>query len=216
MKRLVLTLLLSAAALLAGSTLAPAGVVNAYPTGQSPVIRINVSSVRSSEPFTVTISPCIANEPVIFRFRSATVRTTCDPSTLTASATFTPRVNPGVGPQGFASQARVAQSVVAQAPPIVDVPAPGPYQVCGDLTGTGVTVPSGVTRPATLCTSVTVLDAAGPAVPPVVTTPGGGLPATGSSGLGTTTTSAIVLIAAGAFLLIVTQVRRRRSSHAAS
>ena len=215
MKRIILSLIFAAAALLVGSSVAPAGVVHAYPPGQAPVIRVNVSSVRSDQPFTVTISGCIPGETVIFRFRDQTVTTTCDPVTASASATFTPRVNPGRGPQGFASPARAAQSLVAQAPPVADVPAPGVYQVFGDLTGSGVNVPPESTRPLTLNSSIEVLAApTGPTTPPVVTTPGGGLPATGSSGLSTTATSAIVLISAGVLLLIVTQVRRRRTATA--
>ena len=54
MKRLALTLMVAAAALLSGP-LASAGVAQAYPPGQVPTIRVNVSSVRTSEPFTVTI-----------------------------------------------------------------------------------------------------------------------------------------------------------------
>ena len=89
---------------------------------------------------------------------------------------------------------------------------PGTYEVCATYTGTGATVPAGVTRPQTVCTTIQVL--AGGPVPPGV--PGGGLPATGSSGISTTTTSAIVLIGAGVALLIVTQIRRRRNTHVAA
>ncbi len=46
------------------------------------------------------------------------------------------------------------------------------------------------------------------------TTPGGGLPATGSSGMGTTTSIAIGLLAVGAGLFFVAQVRRRQPSPA--
>jgi hypothetical protein len=215
MKRVVLPLILAAATLLGLSALAPSGIVSAYPPGQNPTIRVNVSSVRSSEPFTVTISPCVPGETVLFRFRNQTVTTTCDPTTVSASATFIPRVNPGRGPQGFASPSRTTQSLVSQA--AADVPAPGPYEVCGDLTGSGATVPPGITRPQTLCSTVEVLaESTATTPPPAVTAPGGGLATTGSSGLGTTTTTAIVLIAAGALLLIVTQVRRRRSTGPAS
>ena len=215
MKRIILSLIFAAAALLVGSSIAPAGVVHAYPPGRDPVIRVNVVAVRPTETFTVTISGCTPDEEVIFRFRDQRVITTCDPDTASASATFTPRVNPGKGPQGFASPSRMTQSLVGQAPPVADVPSPGVYPVFGDLTGSGVNVPPGFTRPLTLNSSIEVLAApTGPTTPPVVTTPGGGLPATGSSGLSTTATSAIVLIAAGVLLLIVTQVRRRRSAAA--
>jgi LPXTG-motif cell wall-anchored protein len=211
MKRLVLTLILAAAALLGASMIAPVGTASAYPTGNSPVIRINVSSTRTDLPFTVTISPCIAGETVIFRFRDQVVTTTCSGNPLSASATFIPRIRPN----GLVDRSLGAEALVAQAPTPADVPAPGIYEVCGDLTGTGVTVPPGTTRPATLCTQIEVLADAPPttAAPPV-TSPGGGLPATGSNGLGTTTTSGIVLLSAGALLLIVAQVRRRRTAAA--
>ena len=107
----------------------------------------------------------------------------------------------------------VVCSGILQASATFQAPAAiGTYQVCGDLTGTGVTVPPGTIRPQTICTSIQVV-AAATTVP--ATVPGGGLPATGSSGLGTTATSAIVLLSAGALLLIVSQVRRRRSPAAA-
>jgi LPXTG-motif cell wall-anchored protein len=212
MKRLVLTLILAATALVGASVVAPGGTAGAYPPGNSSVIRINVSSVRATEPFTVTISPCIPGETVIFRFRNQTVTTTCAGNPPSASATFIPRIRPN----GLVDRSLGAQALVAQAPAEADVPAPGTYEVCGDLTGTGVTVPPGTTRPTTLCTQVEVLADAPPAttVAPVVTSPGSGLPATGSNGLGTTTTSGIVLLSAGALLLIVAQVRRRRSAAA--
>jgi hypothetical protein len=211
MKRLVLPLLLAVGTLLGVVVLSPAGNVGAYPTGNSPVIRINVSSIQVNETFTVTMSPCIANETVIFRFRNATVTTKCDPVTLSASATFTPQIRPS----GLVDRSLGAEALVAQAPTPADIPAPGIYPVCGDLTGTGVTVPPGTTRPVTLCTQVEVLaDAPPTTVAPPVTSPGSGLPATGSNGLGTTTTSAIVLLSAGALLLIVSQVRRRRTAAA--
>lgn len=212
MKRLVLSLLLAVGTLLGAVALSPAGTVGAYPPGNSPVIRINVSSVRSTEPFTVTLSPCIPGETVIFRFRNQTVTTTCSAATLSASATFIPRIRPN----GLVDRSLGAQALVAQAPVEADVPAPGIYEVCGDLTGAGVTVPPGITRPATLCTQVEVLADAPPptTVAPVVTSPGGGLPGTGSNSLGATTTTAIVLLSAGGLLLIVSQVRRRRTATA--
>jgi hypothetical protein len=88
---------------------------------------------------------------------------------------------------------------------------PGTYQVCATLTGTGADIPAGVTRPRTICTTIQVTAV----TTPPVTTPGGQLSNTGSSGLGTTTTGGIVLLAAGVLLLAVSQVRRRRSPTAA-
>ena len=183
MKRLVLTLMVAVATLLGLSALAPSGIVGAYPPGQSSGITTNVPSVPPGGTFTATVGNCLPSETVVITFEGVSITAICDPTTLQASGSFVAPTTPGT------------------------------YQVCGDLTGVGATVPQGVTRPRTVCTSIQVI-AAGPTVPP--TSPGGGLPATGSSGLGTTTTSAIVLISAGALLLIVTQVRRRRSSIATS
>jgi hypothetical protein len=179
MKRLVLTLMVAAATMLGVSALAPAGIAGAYPPARPPVINVNVPSVGPGGNFTVTIGNCEAGERVVIRFQGQARIVICNPSTLQAS--------------------------LALGAPM----APGTYEVCGDLTGTGATMPAGVTRPQTVCTSVSVL-AAATTVP--ATIPGGGLPATGSSGLGTTTTSAIVVLGAGALLLVVSQVRRRRTT----
>jgi hypothetical protein len=205
MKRLVLTLILAATALIGTSAVAPAGIVGAYPPGQSGVIRVNVSSVRLNETFTVTFEPCAEGETVIFRFRNQTETTTC--SGGSASATFTPRVPPG--------QAGRLESLLH-----AEVPGPGVYEVCGDAAGSslcteievlaaapGDTNPT-TTAPGDTTPATTVSPGAG--VPS--TTPGAGLPATGSSGIGTTATSALVLLIAGALLLIVTQVRRHRTA----
>lgn len=179
MKRLVLTLMIAAATLLGVSALAPAGVASAYPPVLPPVIDVNVPSVGPGGDFTVTVGNCLPGERVVITFQGVDRIVICNPSTLQASAAFAAPTTPGS------------------------------YDVCADLTGVGVTVPAGVTRPQTVCTSILVV-AAATTVP--VTVPGGGLPATGSSGLGTTTTSAIVLLGAGALLLIVSQVRRRRTT----
>lgn len=176
MKRLVLTLLIAATALLTGSA-----VANAYPPARTPTIIVDVPSVGPGGNFNVTIGNCEPGERVIINFRGDAQIVICNPSTLQASLGLIAPMEPGT------------------------------YTVCSELTGEGANLPPGVTRPQTLCTSVLVV-AAGPTVPPAV--PGGGLPATGSSGLGTTTTSAIILISAGVMLLIVTQVRRRRTTTA--
>jgi hypothetical protein len=181
MKRLVLTLMVTAATMLGVSALAPAGIAGAYPPARPPVINVNVPSVGPGGNFTVTIGNCLPGERVVIRFQGQARIVICNPSTLQAS--------------------------LALGAPM----AAGTYEVCAEFTGTGATVPAGVTRPTTACSSIQVIGA-GPTVP--ATVPGGGLPATGSSGLGTTTTSAIVLLGAGAMLLIVSQVRRRRTPHA--
>lgn len=178
MKRLVLTLLIAATALLTGSA-----VANAYPPARPPVINVNVPSVGPGGNFNVTVGNCEPGERVVITFRGQATVVICNASTLQASLALLAPMEPGT------------------------------YEICGELTGTGAQLPPGVTRPQTVCTSVMVVSA-GPTVPPTV--PGGGLPATGSSGLGTTTTSAIILISAGALLLIVTQVRRRRTTTAAA
>jgi hypothetical protein len=185
MKRLVLTLMVAVATLLGVSSLAPSGVAVAqYPPVGLPSISTNVPSVAPGGTFTATASNCLPGETVVFTFQGVTITAVCGATTIQASASFT-------------------------APT-----APGTYQVCAEYTGEGATVPSGVSRPQTVCTTISVL-AAVPSVP--ATTPGSGLPATGSSGLGTTATSAIVLLSAGVLLLIVSQVRRRRTTtHAAA
>ena len=167
--------------LLVGAGMSNTAAAFNYPPDETTDITTNEPTVGPGDPFNATVTNCLPGEPVIFTFEGVTRTVNCDPSTLQATQPF-------VAPM-----------------------APGTYEVCADLTGTGVTVPSGVTRPLTVCTTIQVL-AAGPTVPP--TTPGGGLPGTGSSGLGTTTTSAIVLLGAGALLLVVSQVRRRRTAPA--
>ncbi len=181
MKRLVLTLMVAAATLLGVSALGPAGIASAYPVGATSSITTDVPDVVPGGTFTANVANCLPGETVIFNFQGVSTPVTCNPTTLQAS----------LG--------------------IVAPTTPGTYQVCADLTGTGATVPSGVVRPRTICTSILVI-AAGPTVPPTI--PGGGLPATGSSGISTTTTSAIVLLGAGALLLVVSQVRRRRTTTA--
>ena len=182
MKRLVLTLMVAAATLLGVSALGSSGVAVAqYPPAATTGITTNVPSVAPGGTFTATVGNCLPGETVVITFQGVSTTVTCNSTTLQASASFAAPATPGT------------------------------YQVCADLTGTGATVPSGVTRPLTVCTSIQVI-AAGPTVP--ATVPGGGLPRTGSSGLGTTATIAIVLLSAGVLLLIVSQVRRRRSTHA--
>ncbi len=183
MKRLVLTVLVAAATMLGVSALAPAGIAGAYPISRPPVISVDVPTVGPGGNFTITIGNCLPGERVRIRFQGTVRIVICNPSTLQASL-------PAVAPM-----------------------TPGTYEICGDLTGTGTTVPPGVVRPTTVCTTIRVV-AAVPTVPP--TLPGGGLPATGSSGISTTTTSAIVLLGAGALLLVVSQVRRRRTTHTAA
>ena len=179
MKRLVLTLMVAVATLLGVSALAPSGIVGAYPVGSSSVITTDVPSIPPEGTFTATVENCLPGETVNISFDMVMIPTTCDPTTLQASASF-------VAPT-----------------------ATGTYEVCAELTGSNATVPQGVVRPRTICTSIQVA-ASGPVPPPVI--PGGGLPATGSSGLDTTTTSAAVLLGAGVMLLVVSQVRRRRSA----
>ena len=182
MKRLVLTLMVAAATMLGVSALAPSTVSAQYGTVQPPGISTDVPSVTPGGSFTATVTNCLPGETVIITFQGVSQTVTCNSTILQAGATFNAPTTPGT------------------------------YEVCANFTGGGATVPSGVTRPATVCTTIRVA-AAGPTVPPTI--PGGGLPATGSSGLGTTTTTAIVLLGAGALLLVVSQVRRRRTTAAA-
>jgi len=80
------------------------------------------------------------------------------------------------------------------------------------VTGTGTTSPA---RTASFAIALTTLPdtgapAGGGAVAPQV--PGGGLPATGSNGIGTTTTIALSLLVVGFGLFAVAQLRRRQTS----
>lgn len=183
-----------------GVLLVGAGMSNtaaAYPPGPTPSTTTTVSPTTSVGPdqppdittdvpmvdpgggFTATVTNCLPGETVVFTVDGMEGTATCDGTTQQASFPFVAPMTPGT------------------------------YEVCAELTGTGATVPSGVTRPTTVCTTIEVIGAGAPGTP---TIPGGGLPATGSSGLGTTTTSAIVLLGAGALLLVVAQVRRRRTA----
>ena len=96
---------------------------------------------------------------------------------------------------GVCSASRVATGTFTNAPT-----APGTYTVTA----------SGPTSPAR--TIVFSLAAAPTTVP--ATVPGGGLPATGSSGMGTTGGMAIGLLVVGLGLFAVAQVRRRQPSAA--
>ena len=170
-----------------GVLLVGAGVSNTaaassdYPVGEPPEIVTNVPVVGPGDNFNATVTGCLPGETVIITFEGVSREVTCDPTTLQASFPFTAPMTPGT------------------------------YQVCGLLTGTNTTVPAGVTRPTTVCTTIEVI-ASGPTVPPTI--PGGGLPGTGSSGISTTTTSALVLLGAGGLLLVVSQLRRRRTTTA--
>ena len=181
MQRLVLKLIVVVAALLGVSALASSTVSAQYVTPRPPGITTNVPTVATGGSFTVTVTNCLPGETVVITFQGASQTVTCNSTILQAGATFTAPTTPGT------------------------------YEACAEFTGVGATVPDGVTRPTTACTTIQVL-APTVTVPPGV--PGGGLPATGSSGISTTTTSAIVLISAGALLLIVTQMRRRRTAAA--
>ena len=167
-----------------GVLLVGAGMSNtaaAYPPGETTDIITNVPTVVTGGNFNATVTNCLPGETVTFIFEGVERSVTCDPTTLQASFPFVAPMTPGT------------------------------YQVCADLTGTGATVPAGVTRPRTICTTIEVI-ATGPTVPPTI--PGGGLPGTGSSGISTTTTSALVLLGAGGLLLVVSQLRRRRTATA--
>ncbi|MEO1059078.1 MAG: hypothetical protein AAFY28_19385, partial [Actinomycetota bacterium] len=153
--------------------------------------------------FTATVSNCLPGEEVIFRFQGESQSTTCSTTTFQASATFEAPQQPGI------------------------------YPVFADLTGRGSIVPiSGMAlglirpasppevdaeRPLTLVLNVEVIadtTTTGPPTTPA-TTPSGGLPDTGASGIGGTGTIAAILVGVGALLLIVAQVRKRSAASAA-
>mgnify|MGYP001822105739 CR=1 FL=1 len=154
-----------------------------YPVGQPPDIITDVPTVGTGGNFNATVTNCLPGETVTFIFEGVERTTTCDPNTLQASFPF-------VAPM-----------------------TPGSYQVCAVLTGDGATVPPGVTRPSTVCTTIEVT-ASGPTVPPTV--PGGGLPGTGSSGVDTNLALAGTALVVGLGLLIVAGIRRRDTAPATS
>ena len=169
-----------------GVLLVGAGVSNtaaAYPVGETTDIVTNVPTVIPGGTFNATVTNCLPGETVVFVFEGVSRSVTCDPTTLQASF------------------------------PFVAPTTPGTYQVCADLTGNGATVPSGVTRPRTICTTIEVV-ATGPTVPPTV--PGGGLPGTGSSGVDTNLALAGTLLVVGLGLLVVAGIRRRETATATS
>ena len=186
MKRLVLTLMVAAATLL--------GRVRARPVGRRPapiragsVVRRSPTNVPSVAPrrhhFTATVTNCLPGETVDHHLRS-NVSQTPSPATPTIPA----------------GERRLRRTHHARHLPGVR----RPHRHRRHRARRGHPADEQSARRSRCA-------AAGPTVPPVPI-PGGGLPATGSSGLGTTTTSAIVLLGAGALLLIVSQVRRRRTA----
>ena len=145
--------------------------------GESSVITTDRPTVPPGGTFIATVSNCLPGETVIFRFQGQTATATCDPTTLQASTPFPAPSTPGV------------------------------YEVCADLTGIGATVPAGVTRPQTICTTIEVLTS------DVATTiAGGGIATSGSDSTGLAATSGIVLLCAGALMLLVSRVRRSRAA----
>ncbi len=146
--------------------------------GESSTITTDKPTVPPGGTFIATVSDCLPGETVIFHFQGQTATATCDSTTLGSSTPFPAPTTPGV------------------------------YQVCADLTGIGATVPAGVTRPQTICTTIEVLTSD----IPTTTTPTGGIATTGSSGVGPLTTGGIVLLCAGALLLLVSRMRRSRAA----
>ena len=145
----------------------------------------DVPSAAPGQAVTITITGCTPGEVLTVTVNGAVVGT----ATCTASAALTTGSVLGIG---------LVQQVAGSATLTFEAPsAPGTYSVV--ITGsqgfsftTSITVASQATTPAT--------------------TPAGGLPATGSDGIGTTTGIAVGLLAVGAALFLVAQVRRRQPS----
>ena len=149
-------------------------------------VTFNLSSFTPGQAVTVSMTGCTPGETITVSVNGAVVGTAvCQASALTQGSLL------GLG---LVQQTATSATLQFTAPAT-----PGTYAVV--VTGT-----SGFRVETTL---TVVAAATTPA-----TTPGGGLPATGSSGMGTTTGIAIGLLAVGAGLFFVAQVRRRQPSPA--
>ena len=153
----------------------------------SATVTFSVSSATPGQTITITINGCTPGETVTVTLNGAVVAT----ATCTAAGGLTQGSLLGIG---LVQQTATSATATFTAPTT-----PGTYPVV--VTGN---------RGYSVTTSLTVVAAA--TTP--ATTPGGGLPATGSSGMGTTTSIAIGLLAVGAGLFFVAQVRRRQPSPA--
>ena len=161
----------------------------------------------------IVYSNCVlgaGNVTFFFKVGPYLADTAADASQSSACVAFSPDAGPAGMAMGFVAQ--TSNGGIAQA--TFNAPAaPGSYP--GTATQNGVQVGAGTV---TVTGSGVVGSPAQPATTlpgaattvPAVTTPPGGLPATGAGGLGTTTTVALGLLAVGSGLLIVAQVRRRQ------
>ena len=200
MKKLAFALLAASALLfgvgLVAQAYAPPGGAITTPANPGP-----------GQPFTTTVNCTAGAGDVTFSFTgniAATLTVACTPGSGTASV------------MGFLTQTPTGTATATFTAPT----APGTYS--GTATQGGQQVGAFtivIAQAATTTVPVTTAAPGATTVAPAVTTisptvPGGGLPATGSGGMGTMTGIAIGLLVVGAGLFIVAQVRRRETSAA--
>lgn len=195
MKKLALALI-SASALVFGFGV----VANAQYTPIPPV----VGTVTPGGPVSVRVGCTVGGGNVAFNLpatpSSATVA--CVAADAAPTGSMLGFMFPAQAPTGTATATLTAPT------------APGTYQ--GTATQGASVQTFTVVVPGQAVTTTVPATTVAPGTPTTVaaTTPGSGLPATGSSGIGTTTGIAIGLLVVGAGLFIVAQVRRRQSSPA--
>ena len=176
-----------------------------YPPGATAALTATPASGGPGYTVTATVSNCFPGESLTFTLGTSTATATCSATTFQATVTLTAPQAPGpynvtvpLQPQGQTPQANrprvLSAPITVVAAPTTTVPATLPETGGSDGSG-GVGGGTGTGGQPGL--------------------PGGGLPATGSSGLSTTGTIAITLLAAGAGMFAVARLRRRQPNPAA-
>ncbi len=150
---------------------------------------VTPSSPPPGTPFTVRVNCTAGAGNVTFVFNGGSFSFPCTAGSGLAGSVV-----------GFVAQTPTGTSTATLTAPTT----PGTYPGTATQGGTQVGAFS-VTVPGQAATTVPASTTA-----PVVTTPGSGLPATGSGGISTTTGIAIGLLVVGLGLFVVAQVRRRQ------
>ncbi len=190
MRKLALALMATSALVFGLGTVANA-------QSYSRTVSVSPSTPTAGGPYSSTYTNCTAGETITFSQPQSTPATLTATCVATSADSITGTVVGLLFPQQTAGLGNA--TVTFSAAPT----AAGTYTV----TASGPTSPvqTAVFTIAAQAATTTVA----PAVTPAPTTPGSGLPATGSSGISTTTGIAIGLLVVGAGLFIVAQVRRR-------
>jgi hypothetical protein len=160
---------------------------------------VTPSTVVGGGPYSVTYRNCLAGDTITFTQAQSTPSTVTVPC-VGSVVTLTGSLLGVLLPQQAALGTATANFTAAPTAP-------------GNYTGTAVGLAG---RSPSITFSFTIPGQATTTTTPVVTTvpattPGGGLPATGSDGIGTTTSIAIGLLVVGLGLFVVAQVRRRQT-----